>query len=172
MYIGPHAKYPLFLSDFNDARNFSTDIRQLFNHIALKSVQWEPSFSMRLAGLTNRQPNMTKLIVAFRNSANAPKNLLFPYKAETFLNIGTTLSMMVQVCWHLTVSTGTVASRYWLCPTEQLSGIARVAFHEALCPTEVFLGGGGCLGELFLGFYSLERVCLLPEDVWKLLELG
>jgi len=64
--------------------------RQIFSHISWKSVQWEPRYPMRLDGLTNRQLDVTKLIVAFRNSVNAPKNLLFPYKAGTFLNIGTT----------------------------------------------------------------------------------
>ena len=40
-------------------------------------------------------------------------------------------------------------------------------------PLRVFLGGwGGCLGELLLGLCSLERLCLLPEGVWKLLVLG
>ena len=34
-----------------------------------KSVQWEPSCSM----ITDRHTDMTKLIVAFRNCASAPK---------------------------------------------------------------------------------------------------
>ena len=72
-HIALHENYPLLLSDFNEAWNFSTDIRQIFSHISWKSVQWEPSFAMRLDGLANRQLDMTKLIVAFRNSANAPK---------------------------------------------------------------------------------------------------
>ena len=33
----------------------------------------EPSFLMRADGCTNGQPDMTKLIVAFRNFANAPE---------------------------------------------------------------------------------------------------
>jgi hypothetical protein len=37
--------------------------------ISLKSLQWEPSCSMRTDGRTD----MTKLTVAFRNFANAPK---------------------------------------------------------------------------------------------------
>jgi hypothetical protein len=177
MYIDHRAKYPFLLSDFNKAWKFSTDIRQIFNHISWKSFQWEPRFSMRLEGLTKRQPNMTKLIVAFRSSTNAPKDLLFPYKTGTFLNIGTTVMMMIQVFWHVTVSTGTVASQYWLWPTEQLSGIAPVAIQEALYPTEDFFWGGGkgwwgVPSEQLLGLYSLKRLCLLPEDVWKLLALG
>jgi hypothetical protein len=30
MYIGPHVKYPLFLSDFNETRIFSTHFRKMF----------------------------------------------------------------------------------------------------------------------------------------------
>ena len=144
---------------------FSTDIRQLFNHISWKSIQWEPSFSMRFDGLTNRQPNTTKLTGTFLSSANAPKNLLFLCKAGTVLNTGVTVSMMIQVCWHMTVSTGTVASQYWPCPKEQLSGIARADFMKPSVPLGFFFFwvGGWCLGELLLRLYSLERVGLLPE---------
>ena len=41
--------------------------------ISLKSVQWKPSFSMR----TDGRRDVTKLIVAFRNFAKAPKNGLW-----------------------------------------------------------------------------------------------
>ena len=51
--------------------NFSTYFRELLKHnISWKSVQWEPSCSMRTDGRTD----MTKLIVAFQNCTNAPKN--------------------------------------------------------------------------------------------------
>jgi hypothetical protein len=64
-----HVKYPLFLSDFNETWIFSTDVRRKLKHQVLsKSVQWEPSYFMRTDGRTG----MTKQIVAFRNSANAP----------------------------------------------------------------------------------------------------
>jgi len=43
-----------------------------------KSVHWEPSCSLRTDGQTEEwiggQADMTKLIIVFRNSANAPKN--------------------------------------------------------------------------------------------------
>jgi len=38
--------------------------------ISRKSVRWDPSCSMS----TDRRTDMTKLIVAFRDFANAPKN--------------------------------------------------------------------------------------------------
>ena len=63
IYIGLHVKYPLFLSRFNEPWTFSVNFRKIpKNQISWKSVQWEPSCSMR----TDRQTDMTKLIVAFR----------------------------------------------------------------------------------------------------------
>jgi hypothetical protein len=67
MYIGLHVKYPLFLSNFNDAWTFSTDLKKIPKYkISWKSVQWEPSYSTRT--------DMTKLTVTFHNFANGPKN--------------------------------------------------------------------------------------------------
>jgi hypothetical protein len=65
-----YVKYPLFLSDFNEIWIFSTDFRRSLKYeVSLKSVKWEPSYVMPTEG----QTDMTKLIVAFRNFANAPK---------------------------------------------------------------------------------------------------
>ena len=74
MYVGHYEKYPLFLFDFNETYIFSTDLSKKFlkYQISRKSVQWEPSCCIR----TDRQ-NMAKLIVAFRNFANAPKNCTY-----------------------------------------------------------------------------------------------
>jgi hypothetical protein len=66
-----HVKLKLSLSDFNETWIFSTDIRKKLKHqVSSKSVQWEPNWSL----WTDGQTDMTKLIVAFRNFANAPKN--------------------------------------------------------------------------------------------------
>jgi len=55
MYIGLHAKYSLFLSDLNETSIFSTVFRKICRYqMQLKSVLWEPSFSMRTCGQTWR----------------------------------------------------------------------------------------------------------------------
>jgi len=70
-YVCLHVKDPLFLSDINKTWIFPTEFRKTFkNKMSRKSVQREPMCSMR----TNGQTDSTKLIVAFRNFANAPKN--------------------------------------------------------------------------------------------------
>jgi hypothetical protein len=42
----------------------------------MKSVYWEPSCCMRTDGGTDRRTDMTKLIIAFRNFANAPQKVI------------------------------------------------------------------------------------------------
>jgi hypothetical protein len=69
MYIYLHVKYPLFFFEFHGTWIFSTDLRKTHIYkILRKSVQWELS-SMQ----TDRRRDMTKIIVVFRNFANAPK---------------------------------------------------------------------------------------------------
>jgi hypothetical protein len=70
-YVGLHVKHPLFFSNFNANWIFSTDFRKTrIYQISLNSVQWEPSCSTWSDGRTD----WTKLWVAFRNFADAPKN--------------------------------------------------------------------------------------------------
>ena len=74
MNIGLRVKYPLFLSNFNNLI-LSTDFgkKTLKYQISWKPVPWKPNCSMRKEGRTDRWTDMTKIIVAFRNFAKAPK---------------------------------------------------------------------------------------------------
>jgi len=71
MYIGLHVKYPLFLADFNETWIISTDVLKTLEN----KISWKSDLLVVPCGRTDEQRDMTKLIVAFRNFANAPKNL-------------------------------------------------------------------------------------------------
>jgi hypothetical protein len=75
--IGFHVKFPLFLSDFNDTLPFSTYFRKITEHqIQILPVGAEVlRADRRRDRQTNRETDMTKLIVAFRSLANPPKNV-------------------------------------------------------------------------------------------------
>ena len=63
MSIGLHVNYTSFLSDFNVTWIFSTYFLRIIKQISRKSVKWKLMYYM-----------WTKLTVALRNFANAPKN--------------------------------------------------------------------------------------------------
>ena len=70
MYIGLYVKYPLFLSDFNETWNFFDRFsknHQKSNFIKIRPVGVELFYA-------DGRTDMKKLIVAFRNLGNAPKN--------------------------------------------------------------------------------------------------
>ena len=65
---GLHVKGRLFLADFNETWIFSAVFRKILKcQISRKSFQWDPSSPYA-------RTDMTRLIVAFRNFANVPKN--------------------------------------------------------------------------------------------------
>jgi hypothetical protein len=75
MYVGFNVNYPLILVDFNKTCIFSTDFRKIFKYqMLLQSFECNPNCLMRTHGRTERQIDMTKLIVGFRNIANVTNN--------------------------------------------------------------------------------------------------
>ena len=75
MYIGLHVKYPLFVSDCNETRIFST-VFFFFEKCSLIKFHENLSSGSRVVpgGQTDGQPDMMKLTVALRYFANVPKN--------------------------------------------------------------------------------------------------
>jgi hypothetical protein len=75
MYMCLHVKYPLFLSDFNETWNFSTNFRKILKYqFFLNSSSGSRVVSCgRSEPPTDRQTEMTKLKITFRNFGNAFK---------------------------------------------------------------------------------------------------
>ena len=74
MYTCLLVKYQPLLSDFNKTWLFSIDFRKIFKYqISWKSIQLEPSCSMRMGRRTHRHDEVNR---NFRNFANAPKSPL------------------------------------------------------------------------------------------------
>ena len=74
MYIGLHVKYPLF---YQILMKLGVSRHIFERHLNIKFYE-NPSNVSRVftCGLTDGQTDMTKLIVAFHNFANAPTNLI------------------------------------------------------------------------------------------------
>jgi hypothetical protein len=70
MYFGLHARYRSFLADFNETWNFLDRNFEKFSNI--KFHENPPTGT---AVVPCERIDITKLIVAVRNFANAPKNL-------------------------------------------------------------------------------------------------
>jgi len=74
MYIGLPVKYPLFLSCSTETWIFSWGV--FFSKNAQYQISWNPSSEAELfhtGRQAGRRTDMTKLIVAFHNFANAPE---------------------------------------------------------------------------------------------------
>ena len=72
-----HVKYPLFLLDFNETWIFSTGFRkkdQISSFIKIRSLGAELFHADKQ---TDGRTDTTKVIVVFRNFANAPKKYKF-----------------------------------------------------------------------------------------------
>ena len=73
MLIGLHVKYPLFLSDFNETRIFSTDYRKIQKIPNFMKICYVRAKLYHTSGQADGRTNMTKLTVASRNFTNALK---------------------------------------------------------------------------------------------------
>ena len=74
MYIGLLAKYSLFLSEFNETWNFCKDSRniKILNSMKISPVEAQLFHAdTHKDGRTDRQENITKLIVAFHSFAKS-----------------------------------------------------------------------------------------------------
>jgi len=70
MYIGLYEKCPLLLSDFKETLVFSTYFRKIFKYsFSGKSVQWEPSCSVRTDGQTDRHDEANSRFSQFSERA-------------------------------------------------------------------------------------------------------
>ena len=73
MYIHHHVKYPVILSDFNEARFFFNTFsknKQIPNFVKLRLVGAE---LFHEGWRTDGQADFTRLIIAFRNFLDPPK---------------------------------------------------------------------------------------------------
>ena len=68
-YVGLHAKYTLFLSDFNEPCLFPNRFKKKYSNIKFHE---NPSSGSRVVPCG--RTDMTKLTVTFRNFGNGPKN--------------------------------------------------------------------------------------------------
>jgi hypothetical protein len=115
-----HVKYPLLLSDLNRTWIFSTDFQknpQIWNFMEIRPVGAELLYA-------DRQTDMKKLPVAFRNFANAPK--IHKYAISIKIPISAmhrTPSNPYSAKWlHMT------ATQFYNCYTTQVIYL-RVQFH-------------------------------------------
>jgi hypothetical protein len=108
MYSGLHVGYPLFLTDFSQTWIFSTDFRKIFNinfheqrSIGSRVFPCEHSDEQTDRQI-DRRTDMTKLIAASHNSANAPKRkptvIHMIIKFASFLGFLVFITTLTKVC--------------------------------------------------------------------------
>ena len=98
IYIGLQVKCRLLLSDCNETWILMPVFRRILKYqISWNSVQWKPSCSMRTDGRTD----MTKLTVAIRKLAHAPKSSCKSHRHSISVTDADVkpMSMAQSICW-------------------------------------------------------------------------
>ena len=134
MYIDLRIKYPLFWSDFKKYEFPRHLFKKIKLQISWKSVQWEQICSI----WTNRQTDMTKLTVAFRNCANAPNNCLKIKRAVSkYYTIWTSYLILISsnLMKRKTVCLIYLLFIYWPCYWKRL---CTVCVQSVTCPHFVY----------------------------------
>ena len=111
MYLGPLVTCPIFFPDFNQSE-FS---RQISINVSIIRLRENPSSGSRISacGQADRRADMTKLIVAFRNCANAPKKS----KIHLFRTLSARVIVIIICNSHQpnTVSLNLIKTHYHFC---------------------------------------------------------
>jgi hypothetical protein len=72
--MGLHVEYPFLLSDFKQTSIPRQNFEKYLHITKFMTIRPVGAELLHADGQTDRQADMTKLTVAFRNFANAPKN--------------------------------------------------------------------------------------------------
>jgi hypothetical protein len=101
MYIGLHVKYRLFLSEFNETWNFSTNFRRILKYrMSWKSFMYEPSYSMRTDGQTWRR--LYSLFIILRTRLIKRPASFLKWQKRTHLHSRTVTALFMY--FHLNVT--------------------------------------------------------------------
>jgi hypothetical protein len=141
-------KFPLFLSGFNETLIFSTDFRKISN---IKFHQSPSSWSRVVpCGRTDGHTDMTKLTIAFRNFANAPKNLPILSTLKTVLVEGAQ-TFLTGVC-NKQIKCCSWDSKCWPSKYEikflYLLSFISIIFFPLVCMFYIFQGGSNMTGTI------------------------
>ena len=83
MYVGLRVNYPLFLSEFNETSFFSKDFRK-YSNISFHENPSSGSRDVLIHTDVRTERDMTNLLVAFRNFANARNKNCFTFLPECY----------------------------------------------------------------------------------------